>query len=195
MRALSLMSSGIDSPVATYLMKKKMDVECISFYQGKFGDKISLDKVNKLASHLGVKVHIVDIEKVQAAIVKNCKSRFTCVLCKRSMYKMAEVFAKENGFDYLLTGENLGQVASQTLDNLAVNDKATSMTVIRPLIGYDKQEIIDFAKKIGTYEISIIKTRGCGALPKNPATKATLKAIEFEESKLDKDLFVIDKVK
>jgi len=83
-------------------------------------------------------------------------------------------------------------VASQTLDNLAVNDKATSMTVIRPLIGYDKQEIIDIAKDIGTYEISIIRSKGCGALPNNPATKATLKAIEHEESKLDDDLFIVN---
>ena len=184
MKGLSLLSSGIDSPVATYLMKKKMDVEAVTFYQGRFGDEVSLKKVRKLAKHLGVRLHIIDIENIQEQIIKNCKRKYTCVLCKRSMYRLAERLAEEHGFDYLLTGENLGQVASQTLDNLVVNDKAVKIMVLRPLIGMDKQEIIDIAKKIGTYEISIIKSKGCSALPKNPATRATLKAIEEEEKKL-----------
>jgi len=189
MKGLSLLSSGIDSPVATYLMKKKFEIDCIFFYQGRFSGKTNKNKVIKLAKKLEInKLYIVNLEEVMESIVKHCFDRYRCVLCKRMMYRVAERIAYENGYDFLVTGESLGQVASQTLDNLEINDKAVKIIIHRPLIGYDKQETINIAKDIGTYDISIIKEGKCKALPKNPTTKASQKRILSEEKKIESDL-------
>jgi len=185
MKALLLLSSGIDSPVAGHLMiRQGYEVSAIHFEHS--GDKKNIEKVKQLAKHIGIKkLFIINNLKNQEQIANNCNRRFQCLICKRLMYKIAEVIAQKEKINNLLTGENLAQVASQTLTNMQVLDKAVKIKVLRPLLGFDKTETMKIAREIGTYDISIQKSTGCPFVPNHPATKAKLKIIEYEESKLD----------
>ncbi|MBU0536034.1 MAG: hypothetical protein KKE20_03650, partial [Nanoarchaeota archaeon] len=118
-----------------------------------------------------------------AEMIKKIDRRYTCLVCRRLMFRLAEKLAKQEKADFIVTGENLGQVASQTLDNLAVNDQATKMMILRPVLCYDKQDIVNMAKEIETYEISIEPPGCCRLVPSNPATKSTLEIIKREEEK------------
>lgn len=179
MKLLCLLSGGIDSPVAAYLMKKKgHSVSCIHFQIGK------AEKVKKLAKKIGcnlvIKQHALALKKIQ----KLCEPKLTCVLCKRTMLSKAADYAVKNKFDGLLTGDNLGQVASQTIDNLVAETKIVKIPIIRPLIGFNKNEIITIAKKIGTYDLSITDAHTCPFVPDKPATHADLEKVEIEWKKL-----------
>jgi thiamine biosynthesis protein ThiI len=110
--------------------------------------------------------------------------RYTCLVCKRRMYRLAEAVARDIGAKGIVTGESLGQVASQTLDNLLVLDEAASIPIYRPLIGFDKVEVEKIAREIGTFDASILPSEGCGAVPRKPATKAKLE----EVAKIEEDL-------
>jgi len=185
-KALLLLSSGIDSPVAGHLLQKKgIEIIAIHFDNQPLINKTNLDKVKKLIKHLKIKkLYIIPHGKSQIEIIKNCDRRYQCVLCRRIMFKVAEQIAIEEKCDYLATGENLGQVASQTLENMYVTEQAIKMTILRPVLTNDKQEIINIAKEINTYNISIEAGMCCTAVPKNPITKAKLKNLEQEEKKL-----------
>lgn len=193
-RAVSLISSGIDSPVAAYLMLKKgFDMVCVNFdsYPDKIGG--SKEKVIKQVKSLSkkfnkdIKLYIIDHKHNYQTFGKGTNPRYTCIFCKRVMLKISEKIAEIEDAKYLITGENLGQVASQTLDNMSVIDSIVDIPVLRPVLTYDKQEIINLAQAIGTYETSVQKELCCPMLPINPITKSRKYKVEYEEAKFDMD--------
>ncbi|MCK4589756.1 MAG: 7-cyano-7-deazaguanine synthase [Nanoarchaeota archaeon] len=185
MKALLLLSSGIDSPVAGYLMiRQGYSIFGIHFEHS--GDKKNLAKVKKLAKKIGIKkLFLVNNLKNQEMIAEKCNRRYQCLICKRLMYRIGEAIAIREGIDVLITGENLAQVASQTLTNIQLLDKSVKIKVLRPLLGFDKTETMKIARAIGTYDISIEKSAECVFVPKFPVTKGKLAVVEEEESKLD----------
>jgi len=186
MKVLLLLSSGIDSPVASYLVSKKFEVTAIHFDNQPFSSKKIVEQVKKLCKNLKIKkLLLINHGKNQIELMKNCNNKYRCILCRSLMFQISEEIAKEQNCKYLITGENLGQVASQTLENLTTADKSVKIKILRPLLCYDKQEIIDIAKKIGTYNISIETGGCCNTVPKNPSTKSNLWIIEQEKNKID----------
>lgn len=183
-KALCLISGGYDSPVAAYLMKNKFELAAVHFSIEPFTDNKPEIKTRKLCKILGIrKLYVVKAGRIFAELVKKCDHRYYYVLSKRLMYKIAEGIAKKEKCKYLVTGEALGQVSSQTLDNLAVIDKAAKIIALRPLLAYNKEEIINIAKDIGTYETST-GPEVCDRLgPKNPKTRCDEKRIKKEEKK------------
>ncbi len=192
-KGLILLSGGIDSPVAAFLMAKRgMLIEALHFHSYPYTSERAWEKVQDLASILTaycgrIKIHTINLLPIQEEIVANCPEEETTILVRRFMMKIAERVAKEVNCSMLITGENLGQVASQTSDALVVTDAAVTMPVMRPLIAADKVEIIEKAKEIGTYDTSILPYEDCCTvfLPKHPKTKPKLKEILESESRLD----------
>ena len=188
-----LLSGGIDSPVAAYrLMKRGAPVMGVHFHSYPFTSRASIDKVKELAQILakfgGVrKLYMVPLGDAQKEIVRSTGEKYRVLLYRRLMMRIAQVLAHREGAQALVTGESLGQVASQTLENMSVVEAASTMPIFRPLIGYDKEEIIADAKKIGTFDVSILPDTDCCTLfmPKNPATRARIADVEREEAKLD----------
>lgn len=186
MKAIALVSGGIDSPVAAHLMKNKMPLKLLYFDNSPFAGKGSLERVKLLAKKLDFnELLVMEHGPDLAEFMKNCDRKYMCVFCRRMMLRIAEAIAKKQGAQALVTGESLAQVASQTLQNLYVEDQAVQMPVIRPLIGFDKNEIIKIAKEIGTYDISIIPVICCSAVPSKPSTQARLEKILGEEEKIN----------
>ncbi|WP_056935013.1 7-cyano-7-deazaguanine synthase [Thermococcus barophilus] len=182
MKAVALLSSGIDSPVAIYLMLKKgLEVIPIHFKQ----DEGKYRKVQKIWKQLKElyperlkELVVVDVYEYQTPVFEKImemkKHKWICVFCKFTMYKKATEIARENGALAIITGDSLGQVASQTLDNLFIISLATDLPILRPLIGLDKEEVIKIAKKIGTFDISIKPEKGCPFVPKHPIIRGSL---------------------
>jgi thiamine biosynthesis protein ThiI len=192
MKFVSLISSGIDSPVATYLISKKADELIFVHSENRpFTDDREKNNFIVIAKYLKkkirskVKVYIVSHGPSLTSYKERCEDRYTCVFCKRMMLRYAEKIAEKEDSDAIIMGDSLGQVASQTLQNLRVVDSAVKMPVLRPLIGLDKEDIVRIAKNIGTYELSIQPSGGCNAVPHKPSTKAKMDAIFEEEKKLD----------
>ncbi len=198
-RAVALISGGIDSPVAAWMMMKRgVELVCIHMDNSElFGDSSRLratECIEELSRWNGrIRTYMVPQSEILEEIGKSGK--LTCVLCKRAMLRVAEIIAKREGAKAVITGESLGQVASQTLDNLYVIDQAVSMPVFRPLIGTDKMDIVRFAQEIGTYEISIRSASPCQGLPKYPETRAALKTTIDAESAIDAEGLVTRAVK
>ncbi|MEE8168102.1 MAG: tRNA uracil 4-sulfurtransferase ThiI, partial [Candidatus Hydrothermarchaeales archaeon] len=189
--AIALVSGGIDSPVAAWMMMKRgMDIVALFMDPSPLVDERTIararETIRKLAGWKGaeIKTYIAPYGNVLLQLLKASDHSLGCILCKRMMYRVGEGLAKKEGAKALITGENLGQVASQTTDNLAVIDATTSLPVFRPLIGMDKNEIIDLAKKIDTYEASIAPANCCLGPPRHPATRATCKRVEEAEASL-----------
>ncbi|MCA9541869.1 MAG: tRNA 4-thiouridine(8) synthase ThiI [Myxococcales bacterium] len=197
-RVLLLLSGGIDSPVAGYLAQKRgCELEAIYFHSPPFVSEATRDKVEALAARLaprqgGLRLHIVPFAAVQTAIRAHCDPRLTVLLYRRFMYRIATEMAHHRRAKALCTGENLGQVASQTIENLTLVDQVTDLLTLRPLLTFDKLETIDIARHIDTFDISIRPHEDCCTLfvPKNPATRATQPVIERAESRLDVDALV-----
>lgn len=192
MKGLLLISGGIDSPVAGYLMLRKgMCLAAIHFSNEPFVTDAAEKRANQLVKTLeklcGTKIsfYVVQHGTAQRKILENCNRRFQCVLCKRFMYRVAEKVARKHGYDCLVTGENIGQVASQTLENMAVINCAVTIPVLRPLLCNEKAETIQIARKIGTYDISIATGDSCTLAPNKPVTMATVEQVEKEEARLD----------
>ncbi len=191
-RGLLLLSGGFDSPVAGFMLKKKgATVGAIHFSSEPFSGNEAELKCRILARHLAFEeLYVVPLGSALETIAQRCKHRLYFVLMKRLMLRIAENLAKNRNYDFLITGESLGQVSSQTLSNLSVIHNATAIPVMRPLIGLSKEEIIGLTRKIGTYEIS----KGpevCDLLgPKHPATRAKLSMVEEEETKLELDRLI-----
>jgi len=185
MKGLLLLSGGIDSPVAGYMMLKKMELEAVYFDNYPFAGKENKQRTIENAKKLGVKLHVIPFGQVLIEYMKNSDKKYQCVYCKRMMLRLAEALARKIKADVLVNGDNLAQVASQTLQNLITVSQATNLPIIRPLIGFDKQEIISIAKQIGTYEISTRSTFCCSAVPKKPSTSCKPEKIKQEESKIN----------
>lgn len=189
-KVVVLLSSGIDSPVAVYMMMKRgCEVIALHFNPAPFsGQKVTqlvnklVDQLQNYASGVPIKMHIVDYGEYLQATKDYAPEKMTCVLCKSGMYKIAEKIAKEYGALAIVDGSSVGQVASQTLSNILVTRHGVEMPILSPLIGLDKIEISKIADKIGTFEISKIDDGGCKAVPKYPETRADLyrfkKAVE-----------------
>ena len=195
-RGLLLLSGGIDSPVAGYMMAKRgMEIECLHFHSFPYTSKQAKEKVLTLAKELTdycdtIKVHVVSFTKIQEHIHMNCDSRFMITIMRRIMMRIAERICNQNGLGCIITGENLGQVASQTIESMTVvSDVVKHTPIIRPLVAFDKCEIIDIAKKIGTYETSIKPFEDCCTvfLPDNPVVKPVLFKVKKEQDKIDFD--------
>jgi len=192
MKLVSLISSGIDSPVATYLLSKKAD-EIILVHGDihPFTDDREINNFKKLASHLkkiipcNMKIYLIPHGYNLHSFKQGCNNRFTCVFCKRMLLRYAEKIAEKHDADAIIMGDSLGQVASQTLQNISVIDQAIKIPVLRPLIGFDKEEIVKIAKNIGTYDLSILPSNGCNAVPNKPATMTKIEKIIEEENKID----------
>ena len=202
-KGMVLLSGGIDSPVAAWLMAKRgMLIEAVHFHSYPYTSPRAQEKVEDLArilaSYCGrFKMHAVNLLPIQEKIVENCPEEETTILVRRFMMKIAEKIAAEHGCMMLITGENLGQVASQTAESLVVTDASVSMPVMRPLIAMDKVDIMEKAKEIGTYETSIQPYEDCCTvfLPKHPATKPRLERILASESRLDCETLIDDAIK
>jgi len=182
-----LLSGGFDSPVAGHMMRERgLSLRGVHFSLEPVTDDASTSKARELARLLGIPdLAIVLVGKAFGEVASKCAHRYYFVLSKRLMVRLAGALARPAGCDFLITGENLGQVSSQTMQNLAVIDEASALPVLRPLIGFDKQEIIDRAKRLGTHDISVGQEI-CDILgPDRPATWAPLRAILAEEAKLD----------
>lgn len=190
-KGLLMLSGGIDSPVAGYLtLKRGVDVECLYFESPPHTSLEAKNKVIKLASIINeysgkIKVHVVPFTLIQEAIFKNCPDTYMITIIRRMMYRIAELYAGKIGAKILINGESIGQVASQTLDSMVCINNVTNMPVIRPVACFDKLEIIDIAKKIGTYDTSILPYEDCCTIfvPKHPVIKPTLeKCIKYENN-------------
>ena len=197
-KGLVLLSGGIDSPVAAWMMAKRgMMIEAVHFHSYPYTSPRAQEKVEDLAkivaSYCGsFKMHVINILPIQEQIVKNCPEAETTIHVRRFMMRIAEKIAERNSAMMLITGENLGQVASQTAEALVVTDNCVKMPVMRPLIAMDKIDIIAKAQEIGTFETSIEPYEDCCTvfLPKHPTTKPQLDKIEISDSKLDIDALI-----
>ncbi|MEW5896844.1 MAG: 7-cyano-7-deazaguanine synthase [Nanoarchaeota archaeon] len=185
-RGIALLSGGIDSPVAIYLMRERLEIIAVHFHQQPLTDEKEIEKVKQLAGILGIgKTYLVPFTSVLKELVSKCSQKNYFVLSKIAMFKAAELIAGKEGAKYLITGENLGQVSSQTLSNLTTITKHLSLEIFRPVLTYDKQEIVDLAKRIGTYEISKGPELCCLLGPKHPATKSDPEKIGKELEKVN----------
>ena len=196
-RVAALISGGFDSPVAAYrMMQRGCRIIFVHFHSVPYQDKTSQEKVRQLVQLLTrhqftSRLYMVPFAEIQRQIVAAVARPLRVVLYRRMMLRIAEAIARQEKAKALITGESLGQVASQTLDNMAVIQQAARLPILRPLVGMDKQEIIDQARRIGTFEVSSIPDQDCCQLfvPKHPATKARFIDVEEDETKLDvKDL-------
>lgn len=192
-KAMLLISGGIDSPVAGYMIAKRgVMLDAVHFYSYPYTSERARDKVvelTKLVSRYAgvINLYLVPFTDIQLTIYEKCPSTETTVLMRRLMMKIAERIAKDKGALALITGESIGQVASQTIESLCVTDDAVSMPVFRPLIGFDKEEIIEKAQKIGTFETSILPYEDCCTVfvPKHPVTKPKVDKLRESEALID----------
>jgi tRNA uracil 4-sulfurtransferase len=191
-RAVALFSGGIDSPVATWLtMKRGVEVLPLFMDQTPYVGETYLRRaedafkgLQKYAPSEGFALYSAPMGPVMERILQSPEPKFTCILCKRAMYRIAEEFCKYKRAKAIITGESLGQVASQTLDNLYVLDSAVNIPLLRPIIGLDKVEIEDRARTIGTYALTAHRVEGCKAVPSTPATKSRIDKMERLEEQL-----------
>ena len=201
-KAMSLLSGGIDSPVATWMVAKRgMEVEAVHFHTYPFTSEKSQEKVKDLARILAkycgkVRLHKVNILEIQKAVGLNCRDEEMTIISRRFMMRIAQKLAEQRNCDALITGESIGQVASQTIQGLTCTNASVSLPVFRPLIAMDKTEIIEIAKKIDTFETSIIPEEDCCSVfaPKKPVTKPKLERIEDSEKALDVDKLIQDAI-
>lgn len=201
MNFISLLSSGIDSPVATYLMSKyASEIILIHADNRPYTDDNEINNFLLLSKHLNkisnckISGYIVPHGEALSKYLNCANKKFTCIFCKRMMLRYAEIIANNKNAKSIIMGDSLGQVASQTLRNLNVVDKAVKLPILRPLIGLDKEDIVLISKNIGTYDLSIQPTEGCKAVPIKPSTHAKLDDIINEENKIDIDNIAIKMV-
>ncbi len=199
-KALLLLSGGIDSPVSGWLaMKRGLTLEGLHFHSFPFtsqrSQKKAIDLCRKLAEGGGnICLHMINMAEIQKELRAKCPEDLGIILLRRMMLRLAEKLSANRGLKALITGESLGQVASQTLESMVVIERATAMLILRPLLGMDKKEIVDKAVQIETYEISIRPYEDCCTLflPQNPVTKPKLEAVENHERKLDLQQLIND---
>lgn len=191
-KVVCLLSGGIDSVVAAYLVAQQgLLPVLVHFNNFPFSTFEVQRKVQLLANQLSallereLTLYEVPHGPDLSQIVTKCRRNYTCVLCRRMMYRLAEQIAIKEGAKAIVTGESLGQVASQTLSNLVAESEAVKLLVLRPLIGLDKEKIVQVARRIGTYKTSVLPGHCCSATPKPPVIEANLDIIRSEEHKID----------
>ena len=197
-RAMTLLSGGIDSPVAAYMIAKRgVEIEAVHFFSYPYTSQLAKDKVVELARLVTrysgkMTVNVVSFTEIQEAIRDNCPEEFFTLIMRRFMMEISMRIAKEDGCGALVTGENLGQVASQTMEAMTVTGAVVDIPVFMPLVGMDKEEIITIARKIGTLETSILPYEDCCTVftPKHPKTKPTLGQVLHAEEKLDREALI-----
>jgi len=203
MKAVSLISGGIDSPVSAYLMLRRgVDLVYVHFHSFPIVSKASIHKVIQLVKVLSryqspSTVYLIPLGGIQTYLRTRIDPRYLIILYRRFMLRIAERVAEQEGAEAIVTGESLGQVSSQTLQNLKVIDSSTRIPILRPLIGFDKEEIVSLAKSIGTYEISIKPQEDCCTLfaPRRQITAARLDKIKEAEEGLPMKRLVDDALK
>ena len=191
--AVSLLSGGIDSPVSSYMIAKRgVQLELVHFFSPPYTSPLAREKVEKLARELTawcgrMKLHIVPFTEIQEAIRAACPEDHFTLIMRRFMMRLAEAVARRTGAKALVTGECLGQVASQTMDALTVSDEVCTLPVLRPVIGMDKEEIVRISRKIGTFETSILPYEDCCTVftPRHPKTHPHLDEVRDYEKALD----------
>ena len=197
-RAMCLLSGGIDSPVAAYMIAKRgVEIECVHFFSYPYTSQLAKDKVLELArivtKYSGrMTVNIVSFTEIQEAIRDNCPEEYFTLIMRRFMMEIAQRLAKHDGCGALITGENLGQVASQTMEAMAVTGAVVDIPIFMPLVGMDKEEIVTISRKIGAFETSILPYEDCCTVftPKHPKTKPTIGQLIHAESKLDRQAMI-----
>ena len=197
-RAAVLLSGGIDSPVAGYMIGKRgVELECVHFFSYPYTSERAKEKVLELARLMTrycgrMTVDIVGFTQIQEAIRDNCPEEYFTLIMRRFMMRISERIARDHGCKALVTGENLGQVASQTMEAMNVTGAVVDLPVFMPLIGMDKEEIVTIARRIGTMETSILPYEDCCTVftPRHPKTKPNLKQVEEVESKLDVEALI-----
>ncbi len=197
-RAMLLLSGGIDSPVAGYMVASRgVCLRPCTTIASPYTSERAKEKVIALAKLLAqytgpIRLHIVHFTDIQMAIYEKCPEEQLTIIMRRYMMKLAERVAQANDCQAIITGESIGQVASQTIDSLHVTNSAVELPVFRPLIGMDKDEIIERARKIGTFETSILPYEDCCTVfvPKHPVTKPLLRKIELSEHLLDEEALI-----
>ena len=195
-KAMLLLSGGIDSPVAGYMIAKRgVKIDAVYFHAPPYTSERAKEKVIDLAKLVSkysgpVHLHIVNFTDIQLYIYDKCPHEELTIIMRRYMMRIAEHLAGEAGAQALITGESIGQVASQTMQSLAATDAACTIPVFRPVIGFDKQEIVDVSEKIGTYETSVLPFEDCCTIfvAKHPVTKPSIKMIERSEEKLEEKI-------
>ena len=195
-KAMLLLSGGIDSPVAGYMIAKRgVKIDAVYFHAPPYTSERAKEKVIDLAKLVSrysgpVHLHIVNFTDIQLYIYDKCPHEELTIIMRRYMMRIAEHLAGEAGAQALITGESIGQVASQTMQSLAATDAVCSIPVFRPVIGFDKQEIVDVSEKIGTYETSVLPFEDCCTIfvAKHPVTKPSIKMIERSEEKLEEKI-------
>ena len=197
-RAMVLLSGGIDSPVAAYMMAKRgVEIECVHFFSYPYTSELAKEKVIELArlvtKYCGrMTLNIVGFTEIQEAIRDNCPEEYFTLIMRRFMMEISERIARDHGCGCIVTGENLGQVASQTMEAMAVTSAVVNLPVFTPLIGMDKEEIVTRARQIGTMETSILPYEDCCTVftPKHPRTKPTMEQVLRAERKLDRQALI-----
>ena len=197
-RAMVLLSGGIDSPVAGYMIAKRgVELECVHFFSYPYTSELAKDKVLELARLMArycgkMTVNVVGFTEIQETIRDNCPEEFFTLIMRRFMMKISERIARDHGCGCLVTGENLGQVASQTMEAMAVTGACVDLPIFQPLIGMDKEEIVTLARKIGTMETSILPYEDCctAFTPRHPKTKPTVAQVDHACEKLDFDALI-----
>ena len=197
-RAMCLLSGGIDSPVAAYMMAKRgMEIECVHFFSYPYTSQLAKDKVLELARLVTrysgrMTVNVVSFTEIQEAIRDNCPEEYFTLIMRRFMMDIAQRIAKRDGCGALITGENLGQVASQTMEAMTVTGAVVDIPIFMPLVGMDKEEIVTIARKIGTLDTSILPYEDCCTVftPKHPKTKPVLGQVLHAERKLDREALI-----
>ncbi|MDD2203028.1 MAG: tRNA 4-thiouridine(8) synthase ThiI [Bacilli bacterium] len=197
-KGVLMLSGGIDSPVAGFLsLKRGVEIECIYFDSPPHTSIEALNKVIKLCRILSkysisLNLHVVPFTTLQEEIYKNVDPTYMITIMRRMMYRIGEQFAKQNKAHILINGESIGQVASQTLTSMQVINSVTNMPVIRPVVCFDKLEIIDIAKKIGTYETSILPFEDCCTIfvPQHPVINPSVEKCFAEEKKFDYETLI-----
>ena len=197
-RAMCLLSGGIDSPVAAYMIAKRgVEIECVHFFSYPYTSQLAKDKVLELArivtKYSGrMTVNIVSFTEIQEAIRDNCPEEYFTLIMRRFMMEIAQKLAKHDGCGALITGENLGQVASQTMEAMTVTGAVVDIPIFMPLVGMDKEEIVTISRKIGAFETSILPYEDCCTVftPKHPKTKPTIGQLINAEAKLDRQAMI-----
>ena len=201
-RATLLLSGGIDSPVAGWMVAKRgVTVSAVHFFSPPYTSERAKEKVLDLARILseslcGIRVHVVPFTDIQMQIHEKCNPEYTTIIMRRYMMRVANAIARKERAQALITGESIGQVASQTMQALSCTDAVAEVPVFRPLIGFDKQDIIDLAKKIDTFETSSLPFEDCCTVftPRHPATKPKMEIITAGEALLDTEALVAEAV-